>query len=290
MLSDAPVSTEIMDHEKVEKAMEQIADGNIARAKELLLEVVKNVPDEYVRAFEYESALYVKFLTTDEFLHFAEWEKDHGRERKVHWIPCVYPRALWRLGFICVEEKNYDRAIEFLEAARRLDPEQPSFTIELAIAYSQKDDHTTALTLYRSIPELGPRVTAKLKAMALRGVGAQLTELGRLDAAEEAYRESRQYEDSPLAAAELGYISNLRSGMDAGPINLTPRDQDRWTCERCGRSFSSGHVTRRDGALVYVCPRCAKTFMKKWWQFWRKEVPALRRIEVAEDRNDTALH
>jgi Flp pilus assembly protein TadD len=65
----------------------------------------------------------------------------------------------------------------------------------------------------------------EMKARLLRGRGFALTELGRLDDAEEAYRESLVSEpNNPRAAGELNYIARLRTGARPAPGALVKVD------------------------------------------------------------------
>jgi tetratricopeptide (TPR) repeat protein len=69
-----------------------------------------------------------------------------------------------------------------------------------------------------AIPNLPDAMHAKL----LRGRGYALTDLGRLDDAEKAYRASLSLQpDNPIAISELGYIAHLKSGGATGAPALT---------------------------------------------------------------------
>jgi len=204
--------TEAVDAKKVQAAIEHLRNGDVEGARCLLEEVIANAPDEYVYQYEEEGKLYIKFWDQSEFMHYVEWQSKQGKaERPVIWTESAYPHAYYLLGYINVDQKSYRRALELLEAGQRLEPGNPKFLIEKAVAYSALGEHEQALSLYTQIPDAGPRVTSAQKARALRGKGYELIELGQLDAAEEAFRESLKYEpDSKVALNELGFIAELR--------------------------------------------------------------------------------
>ena len=62
----------------------------------------------------------------------------------------------------------------------------------------------------------------ELRAVALRGRGFALTELGRLDEAEVAYRDSLKLKpENEVALAELKYIAGLKSGSAKSEPTMT---------------------------------------------------------------------
>lgn len=71
----------------------------------------------------------------------------------------------------------------------------------------------------KEIPDMQPAMQARFD----RGRGFALTELGRLDDAEAAYRESLELEPgNARALAELDYIAKLRAGGPAAPTGIVP--------------------------------------------------------------------
>jgi hypothetical protein len=97
-----------------------------------------------------------------------------------------------------------------------------------------------------------------LRAMALRGRGLQLIELGHLDEAEQSFLESLAIDpDSSVAHKELAYIHRLRSGGEAASLQLAP-----WPgapglhCSSCGEALpDDGDTSSASTELLF--PSCA---------------------------------
>ncbi len=94
-----------------------------------------------------------------------------------------------------------------------------------------------------------------LRAMALRGRGLQLIELGNLDEAEQCFLESLTIDpDSPVARKELEYIEHLRSGGEAAPLETAvwPKSAPL-TCAVCGAETL---LNAPDGSDKVICESC----------------------------------
>ena len=221
MYTDDEKGTEVLDAEIVDKAIELLVNGHQLEARKILEEVVKNTPKDYRHQYEKDGQLFIKFWDLTEFMRYVEIYKDE-LEVSINWVLNAYPRAFYLLGCLSVQQKNYDEAIKYLEAANRLEPNNPTILLETAVAYSAIGDHETALSLYERVPELGPLVTEGDKATALRGQGVQLIDLGQLESAEEALKESLKYDpNNRIAHGELDYIADLRSGGSKKTITTT---------------------------------------------------------------------
>lgn len=212
MYTNGEKGTEALDAEKVDKAIELLINGDQLEASNLLEEVIKNTPRDYLNQYEEDGNLIIKFWDLTEFTRYVDIYKDE-RDGSISWVLNAYPHAHYLLGCISIQQKNYDEAIKYLEAGNRLEPNNPSILLEKAVAYSAIEDPAKALSLYDRVLDVGPLVTEEDRAMALRGKGVQLIDLGQLDAAEKALEESLKYEpDSRIAHGELDYIADLRSG------------------------------------------------------------------------------
>ena len=212
MYTNGEKSTETLDAEKVDKAIELLLNGDQLEASNLLEEVIKNTPQDYRHKYEEDGNLFIKFWDLTEFTRYVDIYKDE-QDGSISWLLNAYPRAYYILGCLSVQQKNYHEAIKYLEAADRLEPNNPSILLEKAVAYLTIGDPAKALSLNERVLEVGPLVTEEDRAMALRGKGVALIDLGQLDAAEKALEESLKYEpDSRIAHGELDYIADLRSG------------------------------------------------------------------------------
>jgi tetratricopeptide (TPR) repeat protein len=247
------------DADRVDEAARAVARGDLDAAMEHLRAVFANLPAAYSNSSEApDGSVTVKFWDQRSFAHYVLWNNEHGTPRVVYWQKNAYPRALFQFGFILVAGGAYDRAIEILEMGERLEPTNPLFAMEKAHAIGRLGDWAGALSLYESIDAVGPFVSALDYAMALRGKGSALLELGRLDEAEAAYRKSLEVEpENRLAVSELVGIASLRAG---GQMTLNPPvatkapDFDR--CIDCGTVVTSGIIILLNGTPQKICDAC----------------------------------
>lgn len=263
---------ESADAEIVSAAVEALAKSDIRKAESLLVGVIANTPRDYANCEEDEESISIKFWDQAEFIHYVTWKQQQGLANKgINWIGNAYPRAHFYMGFICVKRRQFDRAIEFLDRGQTLEPSNPKFTLEKAQALVHSGRKKEALQLYDKVVEIGPHVSAHDLALARRGRGFVLIELGDLDGADTAFRSSLELEpNSEVALHELQYIHHLRKGgapsfsqavSTAGP-NVSK-------CAACGSHFDKGVVVSVNGMPVGICSKCERKLSKKWWQFWK---------------------
>ncbi len=135
-------------------------------------------------------------------------------------VPNPYPIMAFYLGSYYNEIGKHEDAVRVLDAALvasyRLNKNGgDTFTLlltERGAAFLALKRWPEALEAYQrglSIQKLGDKDRARM----LRGCGFALTELGRLDEAEQSYRDSLKAEpDNRVAQNELLYIAKLRAG------------------------------------------------------------------------------
>lgn len=212
-MDKSETSLEEVDADLVDKAIKALGANNVDEAQAILLTVVQNTPKKFVLINETKDSLEIKFWDKKRFIHYTEWQWQHGMKKDVYWAGNAYPRALYYLGFICVKKKQYEKSITYLEQGKLLEPTNPLFNFELSHAHIQSGRAKKALQLYDEISEVGPFVDPLDMAMALRGRGGALIEMRRLDAAMEAYQRSLEFEpENYTALNELKYIEHLRLG------------------------------------------------------------------------------
>jgi tetratricopeptide (TPR) repeat protein len=137
-----------------------------------------------------------------------------------------YPAASYLLGFYYNDVGRPQDALRVLDlglalptaGGRALGRHRPHLISERGSALALLKRWPEALDDY----EKGTRIEGlepRDHALMLRGKGLALTELGRLDDAEKAYRDSLVLEpDNALASRELTYIAALRTGGPKSPI------------------------------------------------------------------------
>lgn len=175
------------------------------------------------------------------------------------------------MGFLCVKRKQFDRAIEFLSKGQSLEPTNPKFVFEMALALVQSGRRKESLVLYDQITEITPYVSLNDLAAAFRGRGFVLIEMGELDNAEVAFKSSLQIEpNNDVALNELQYIKHLRQGGSTTFAETVPSTvSDLSRCSVCGQEFNNGTVVSLNGMPIIICKQCDPKLTKKWWQFWK---------------------
>lgn len=272
MTSDSTTNRESADAEKVDAALQALTTGNLDEAESLLLTVIGNTPAEYSNSEENDKAISIKLWDQTNFVHYVTWQQKKGLANKdINWISNAYPRAHYYMGFLCVKQKQFDRAIEFLDKGHALEPTNPKFGFEKAQALVHSGRKQEALELYDQVTEIDAHVSARDLAVARRGRGFVLIEIGDLDNAEIAFRSSLEIEpENDVALNELRYIAHLRQGGATTFTEAVPSTApDLSNCAVCGQHFDEGVVVSLKGMPVSICKRCKGKLTKKWWQFWK---------------------
>ena len=131
-----------------------------------------------------------------------------------------YPTAAFYLGSYFNETDQPNAAIEVLKLGLVAAPDSPLLLTERNAAFNALhhwDDTLSGADRGLAIANLLPRDRARL----LRNRGYALTELRRLDDAQQAYEASLQLEpDSALAKNELAYIARLKNGGTAAATKI----------------------------------------------------------------------
>ena len=125
--------------------------------------------------------------------------------------------ALYLKGYASLELGDVIEAEKWVRRALEMSPVNARYLSELGFLYQGRKDWEKALEIYRDAEEYAktysPESTKTLElGRAMRGVGYSLIEMGRLDDAEEKFRECLQLNKNDKAAQyELEYIEMLRS-------------------------------------------------------------------------------
>jgi tetratricopeptide (TPR) repeat protein len=129
----------------------------------------------------------------------------------------VYPLVALMLGSVAVETQDYRRAIALLDRGLALQPMDRLLLTEKLTAMQGLGQWEEALALADAALASGDLLLSTHLASLHRKRGFSLIELGRLDEAEAAYRESLMTEpDNAAAKQELEYIAGLRRGRPRG--------------------------------------------------------------------------
>lgn len=267
-----PAERENVDAKTVDQAVPLVVSGQVDAVEKVLLALIANVPHDYVNMFDLGDELRIKFWDQRSFMHYVTWHQSKGTaNRNIVWIGNAYPRAFYYLGFINVKRKRFDRAIEFLNRGQALEPTNPKFALERAQALVHSGRREEALKQFDQISQVTEFVGAYDLAMARRGRGFVLIEMGLLDEAEKAFRSSLEIEPNhPVALNELQYIQHKRGGGASQTIETVQSGgNETLSCVMCGKAARTGQLIVIREAPAFLCKRCAGKLTKKWWQFWK---------------------
>lgn len=153
----------------------------------------------------------VSAATASEYQSYMASRQD---SEPVDWVDMACPQSYNILGYIAVEARNFEKALAYLDKAVGLAPLWADPLGERGFVLNQLHRNSEALADYRLALQLIDRYqsNAGMKAIALRGLGYTLVELGDLQAAEQAYQDSLVVEPgNPLAQRELQFIRNRQN-------------------------------------------------------------------------------
>jgi tetratricopeptide (TPR) repeat protein len=205
--------TEWEDAEKVNMALQAIKQNDFSTAWNFLEEVVANTPEKYECSYEEGGTLFVRCWNLHDFMEFVAGLNKNQRERDIEWIPSVYPRAYYYLGYLDLAKRKYESALTHLEASLKLEPNQLVCLCEVGCAYQEMGDHEKAVLFLDRALKSRRCINPKFRAKALRVKGIELIKLGELDSAKKCLIESLSYEpNNQLALRKMEYLSKLKCG------------------------------------------------------------------------------
>ncbi len=131
-------------------------------------------------------------------------------------IPPTWGDALFTKGFALVDLGRHDEARLLFEKAVALSPMNAQYLAELGNIHQQAKDWPRALATFQQALAAAEFSPDALKTgettRALRGTGYSLTELGRYDESEAAYRKCLQLDPRDrVAEQELRYVAAQRA-------------------------------------------------------------------------------
>ena len=200
---DNPVLTE-------EIAIALAKQGKYAEAEKLLVDFVSRMPPQWKPVKENETQLVIAFWDQTEFLNYCF---AHEASKDIVAVTPSYSKGYYLLGSLAVEQKDYDKALDYLDRALELEPDHPLILSEKALVLAGQGKLTEAAELYLKAHNARPWADKFHKARALRGAGVCLIDLGKLDQAERLLEISLRLEiGNKLALKELDHIQYLRAG------------------------------------------------------------------------------
>ncbi|WP_305804350.1 hypothetical protein [Stenotrophomonas sp. YIM B06876] len=155
------------------------------------------------------------FRSQRQYLLYME---EAGGGHPTEWLDHACSSAYTRLGYIDIERNRIDSALAWLDQAIAVAPYEAEPLCERGAALTRRKDWKGSLQAYQQALALARRhpEAAHMEAMALRGTGFALIELGDLAAARAAYEASQVLDpESATARNELRYIVQLQQRAEA---------------------------------------------------------------------------
>jgi tetratricopeptide (TPR) repeat protein len=191
----------------VEKANQLIGAGQFSEAEALVDEVIAFFHSLMVD----NDKVYVSVGLKSEL---EEFKKDSSNGKEVVWLDICFDQALHLKAFIKSEQKQLSEALHILDEEVKVAPYSAFPYIERGVILNSQREHQMALQSYEMALKLARKYESSRgsEAMALRGMGFTLIELGDLDRAEAILKESILIDPGNASAKrELRYIRGLRS-------------------------------------------------------------------------------
>jgi tetratricopeptide (TPR) repeat protein len=186
------------------------AEGRWSKARTVLENAIRAMPVGWKPVSEDSESVQIAFWNEDEFLTYIEARQT---KKTLLWTVGSYSKAWYRLADIAVEEGSMDNALLCVESGLTLEPDHPGLWIEKGYILNRLRRYDEALYCYEKAATIRDWATTAQVARALRGQGAALIDLSRLDDAEAAFRRSLHLEpNNETAEHELEYIRQQKQG------------------------------------------------------------------------------
>jgi tetratricopeptide (TPR) repeat protein len=157
------------------------------------------------------------FRNASERRQFGEANPGIG---KLVWVDWRYTEVLQFRAFIHVQRRQFEQALAVLDKSIRCGPDNATAHNERGYILAQTSKSQEAMKAYEAAREASQRTggSRSEEAAALRGIGVTWVDLGDLDKAEAALRESIAIEPaSAVAQQELTFIRELRAKRTPQP-------------------------------------------------------------------------
>lgn len=162
---------------------------------------------------DYE-ALFDTRLKQFTFQDRAEWEEfKRSSPPPFEWIDWGYKTCLQMQAFAAAERQDFPAALALLRIVEAVAPISAETAVETGYILNQMAQPVDGLASYREAFRLAETYASQrpFRAMALRGIGFSLIELGTWDEAERAFLESLDIDaGNQVALSELAYIRKHR--------------------------------------------------------------------------------
>ncbi len=197
---------ENVDRVRLGLARQLLREGDAQHACGILDDITANQPRLYEWSWQEDGALYIRAWDLEEFmLESAAREATH--RGPLAWVPNVYGQAHYYLAFALLRLHEIEQAEQVLLKALSEHGDHPRLHVGMALVRARRGEHAAAAESYCRALRTSATTTESLQALALRGLGVQLAEMGYPAEAERALEMSLGLDpSSTLARAELAQL------------------------------------------------------------------------------------
>lgn len=189
-------------NKNVSKALNLINKKEYKEAKEILLEYVEKTKTLYKKNN-------YSFNNLTEFYLFAS---NFGIKKETYWINLNTSEACRLLGYILIEEKDYDKALEYLKESFKYNPVNVNTFFELSECYKMMKDYDKMKEIIDSLYDY--LYNESMLAKYYRNLGFYYIEKENYDLAFSLYLISLEYEFNQFALSEMMYIRKKLDDKD----------------------------------------------------------------------------
>ncbi len=196
-----------MENENPNRALDEAKilfnKGDLEGAKRILDDFINSNVEKYK---ETETTRYFSFGDALEF-YCATRKLKLNKEMK--WINCSLSEAYDVLSYMCSEEKNPSKAMEYIDKAIYYNPMNPNLYFEKSEIYKSEKNYNAMLEVTKEAYNY--IYISKDLARYYRNLGFYYIECGKYEEAFAMYIASLNFENSDRAIGEIGYICALKN-------------------------------------------------------------------------------
>ncbi len=209
-------SEDELDNNFVETASFLIESADYDEAERVLRRGIASMPPNW-RLIHDSGHLEMRFWNMGEFEAYAKYQESLGSSgRSFFWTSPSYSKAHFLLAYLAIEQGDSEKALDEINKGVALEPDHPKMLGEKAFILRRLGRPAEALDVYvQAAASRSEWFPIAARAEALRGQGFCLMDLGRLESAETALRESLQIDPKNTAAINaLDHLAELRSAEE----------------------------------------------------------------------------
>lgn len=182
-------------------------------AKSSIQTLLAGMPAGWKAVTETGDKVFAAYWDQEHFAACAAKDAESKGNKRVSWVQPSYSKAYYLLAYMAAESRDTVEAKRYIDKALELEPDHPTLLCEKGMILHLMGAHEESVGCYGAVIHSRRCATNYERARALRGQGVSLIDLGRLDEAEKALKESLQIAPGDkIALNELEYIRRIRSG------------------------------------------------------------------------------